>query len=333
MYAIGLPEKDVWLPSGLTTKKNVRRLLPNHCLNLTNWTVSRHWPTDQTDLSVDHDTKAAVTRIAGCAKSTIAAIAKSHPLCLTVTAGRDSRSVLACARDYVHVSTFFTFAAEKETNDMHIAALLVNRLRLNHKFIRRVKASPEELDRWLSLTGRSVSGAILKIHKTIEKLDPERVLLPGTSAEVHKGVYHRFKDRTGTKLTAREVLSRCKLPHHPALLKATEAWLKELDFLDAFKILDLVHIEQRLGCWAAPMHYGNTTSAFEIATFNSRMIFNAMMRLPHAYRRKKQLAIDICKNEWPELLYFPFNEYTGVKGYVLSNIERAKKMLKEIIGR
>lgn len=331
--ALGLPDLDRWLPSGLTAKKNVRRLLANHALKLSDWTISRHWPMPETDLSVDHDIQAAVVKIADKAKTTIAAIHGAYPLCFTVTAGRDSRMLLACAHDYIDEASFFTFAAETETPDMQIPALIAAQLHLHHRFIQPVKAAPEELEQWLTLTGLSVAGKIWQIHKTIEQLDSKRVLLPGTSGEVHKGVYWKSHDRAETKITAPDVLTRCKLPHHPALLQATEAWLAELQFLNAFGVLDLVHIEQRLGCWAAPQHYGNTTSAFEIATFNSRPVFHTMMRLPHSYRRKRQLAVDICQYAWPELLRFPFNEYTGVKGYFSSNVKRVKKFLKEMVGR
>jgi hypothetical protein len=329
--AIGLPEKDRWLPSGLTTKKNVWRLLPNHNLNLSNWKASRHWPQAETDLSVDPDTEAAVIKITGIVTSTIAAVAKKYPMCLTITAGRDSRAVLACAYDYVNDTSFFTFEPDAQTPDMQIPALLVQRLKLNHRFIRPVEASAEELEQWLALTGWSVSGKIWKIHKTLKSLDSKRVLLPGTSAEVHKGVYWRSKDRPDMKLTAAEVLTRCKLPHHPAFIEATEAWLQELHFLDAFNILDLVHLEQRLACWAGPQHYGNTISAFEMAVYNSRPIFHTMMRLPRPYRQKKQLAIDIIRHKWPELLNYPFNQFMGLKGMVYSTKDRIKKFLKELL--
>ncbi len=330
---LGLPEKDNWLPSGLTTRKNVRRLLPNHSLSLTDWTVSRHWPTAQTDFSVDHNTEAAVIKIASNAKSTIAAIAGAYPLYFTVTAGRDSRMMLACARDYLDRAAFFTFATETKTPDMQIPALLTERLKLNHKFFYPEMATPEELEHWLALTGYSVAGRIWKLHKTIEKLDPKRVLLHGISAEVHKGVRWRSEDRRETKITAKDVLTRCGLPNHPKLIKATEEWIATLHFLDVFSIMDLVHIEQRLGSWAGPQHYGNTTSPFEMAIFNSRPIFNTMMRLPHDYRRNKQLAVDICQYAWPELLELPFNEFTGMKGYIYSKARRSKKFLKETIRR
>lgn len=332
--AVGLPEQDSWLPAGLTTRKGVRRLLPNHCLNTEDWTAARHWPTPETDFSVNADTKAAVQIIAGSIKNTITAISKSYPLCFSLTAGMDSRMLLACARDYISNAAFFTFVGGTKSVDTDIPALLAQRFRLNHRFIPTEKATPDELEQWLALTGMSTSGAIWKIHKSLTKLDPKRVLLPGTAGEIgRRTMQWRDTDRPGTKLSASDVLIRCKLPEHPALLKAVEAWIAELSFVDTFTFLALVFVEQRLGCWAAPQHYGNTTSAFEFTPFNSRQIFHTAMRLPHEYRRTKQLPEDIIRSTWPELLNLPFNQFTGVKGYMYSNVRRMKKILKDILHR
>ena len=61
--ALGFPDRDGWFPFGLTSRPNVRRLLPNHALNLSTWTASRHWPTPDTSLSVQRPTRATIEHI------------------------------------------------------------------------------------------------------------------------------------------------------------------------------------------------------------------------------------------------------------------------------
>jgi hypothetical protein len=334
MAELGFPEKIEWLPSGLTLKKNVRRLTANHCLNLSDWTTSRHWPTPQTDFSVNNDTDAAVKKITAKIKDTISAVSMHHPLYFSLTAGMDSRMLLACARDHLDISSFFTFVGGTKSVDVDIPTVLARRFKLDHKFIYTEKASPGELDDWLALTGRSSSGAIWKIHKSLKQLEPNRVLLPGTAGEiVRRTMQWRPADKPGTKISAAEVLTRCKLPQHPALLQATEEWVAGLQFVDTFTFLALTFVEQRLSCWAAPQHYGNTTSAFEFTPFNSRTIFKTAMRLPHEYRRTKQLPVDFIRHAWPELLNYPFNQFTGVKGRFYSNVDWVKKFLKDLMHR
>ncbi|MDQ3534461.1 MAG: hypothetical protein M3421_02415, partial [Bacteroidota bacterium] len=189
MTELNFPEKLEWLPFGLTFKKNVRRLMPNHTLNLKEWKVTRHWPTPETDLSMLNDTSFAVQQIVKNVTTSINAITDKHQICLTLTAGRDSRSVLACSRKEINKTLVVTFAPEKETVEMNIAKRIAKKNNLNHQFLKIPKATPEEKQSWLYLTGFSGSGAICKIHKVIEKLDPNMVLIPGTSAELHKGNY------------------------------------------------------------------------------------------------------------------------------------------------
>ena len=332
IQAVGLPENDKWLPSGLTSKTNVFRLLPNHCLHIQEHRSSRHWPTPETDLSINNDIQPAVEKITTNLKNTIAAVAKHHPLCFSLTAGMDSRMILACARDFVDASTFITFIGGTKSYDVDIPALLARRFKLNHQFIQTEEASSEELEYWLALTGLSASGTIWKIHKSLKKLDPHRVLLPGTAGEIGRWtIQWRNTDRVSTRISASDVLTRCKLPQHPALLKATEEWVAGLQFVDTFTFLALIFTEQRLGCWAAPQHYGNTTSAFEFSPFNSREIFHTAMRFPHEYRWQERFVTDIIRYTWPELLELPFNQFTGIKGFFDANVNRTKKFLKGML--
>jgi hypothetical protein len=326
MSEIGFPEKIHWLPSGLTFKKHVRRLQANHCLLLTEWKVSRHWPTPKTDFSIDNNIESAVTKIISNIQDTITATQKIYPLCLTLTGGMDSRVVLACARDHVLKIKIITFAGAKETLDMYLAKRLAKQLHLNHRFLPIQNSTPEELEQWLITTGKSVAGDVWKISKTLTQLDASRVFMSGQSGEVHRGNYWRRGDTADKKITASELLKRSKFPLHPLLLNATEKWLDELKFLNTFNTLDLVHIEQRMSCWGSIQAFGNRTSLFEISPLGSRLVFQSMMKLPHKYRKKQQLPYDICKKVWPELLQLPFNEYPGIYGFFRSKAKKLKKM-------
>jgi hypothetical protein len=169
----------------------------------------------------------------------------------------------------------------------------------------------------------------------MQKLERNKVLLHGIAGEVGRSFYWLPTDYEGMKLSATEILFRANFPFHQAVLRETEKWLTELSGFNAFAILDLFYIEQRLGCWAAPQHYGNQTSMFELSPFNHRRIFSCMMRLPYEYRRQQELSNDICRDLWPELLDLPFNEFTGAKKYAHEaknyGFRFAKKIMKRIM--
>jgi len=323
-----MPAKDSYYPLGFTPKKEVRRLLPNHCLDLKGWQVSRHWPGDNTDLAVEDDPGQSVTTIISLLRESLRIITRRHPMQLPLTAGRDSRMLLACSREFIQDAVFHTFAKQKETLDMYISTRLAEQLKLHHKMIPFQETSEEEQLRWLYTTGHCVSGAIWKTHKSLLALESDRVLLNGMSGEVGRTKYWKEGDLESSTLSARELLSRGGYPENKTFLAEMENWLSELQGFNIFNILDLFHVEQRLGCWVGPQHYGCNVPLFEISPFNQRKIFIATMKLPYTYRKESGLAGDICRELWPELLELPFNEYIGYRKYSHRVTSRIKRIVR-----
>lgn len=310
--ALKMPDSGLWYPSGLTPRKFVSRLLPNHYLDLSNWQSIRHWP-NESGLETDAAPAESVKKIVSIVSGNISAVANKHPPYLNLTAGRDTRKVLACARANLDRIQFFTFFPGKETVDSHIACLLSSKLNLKHILLPIEYANKNQLDNWLFRTGYCVSGEIWKIHQTQRHLDVDRSLLPGISGEVEKGQKWEENDYKKSNIDAKELLNRYSIPTYRKILTKTEEWLAEISHFNALFILDLMHIEQRLGCWGGPQAYGaNDFFRCVILPFSHRQVFESMLTLPFEYRKRKQLTIDMCKQEWPELLGLPFNEFTGL---------------------
>jgi hypothetical protein len=198
---------------------------------------------------------------------------------------------------------------------------------LDHFFLDVRHATRQQQREWLYLTGHSVSGDIWRIHKTLESLEPSRALLHGIGGEVGRAFYWRDGDAPRTRITATDLLERSGIPTEAVLVRDIEAWLGGLAGLTALDVLDLYYLEHRLGGWAAPQHYGNLTSLFELSPFNQRPVFSSMLKLPYEYRWNKQLSIDICRDEWSALLAMPFNEFTGSRRVFQSAVARGKAAL------
>jgi hypothetical protein len=314
MAALNFPQSGLWFPFAVTSRTKVRRLLPNHTLDLECWSVNRHWPTPDTDLSIRSDTQTGVARILETMAGTLRHAAHQHRLAFTLTAGRDSRMVLASAREEASQTTFETFAQPQETVDAHIATRLAARVGLKHRLLPVQQASEAEMTAWLYRTGHAIAGEIWRIHKTLDQLDPDRVLVVGVGGEVGRGHLWAKSDRNDRPIAPAELLKRISMPAHPALLEAAGRWMEPLAHRGTFALLDLLYVEQRLGCWAAPSRFGNVRSRFEFTPFNHRRVVTAMLRLPHAYRYTNQLPVDVCRLAWPALLDLPFNRLTGTRG-------------------
>lgn len=310
-----MPASGRWYPFGLTPRRNVERLLPNHYLDLASWSAHRHWAGPAIEAG-EQPVPALVETIVSRTQRNIAAAAQRYPLHLSLTAGRDSRMLLACARAQTERIVFFTFTRGRDTADAQIARTLARRHQLAHRQLRLETAQPAELAAWLERTGRCVSGEIWKIHPTLRHLDRERALLPGMAGEVARAYLWRAGDHANQRLEPAELLARCHLPANEPMLLRARAWLDELAGLSAYTILDLLYLEQRLGCWGGPQQYGGDGySACQLFPLAHREIFAAMLALPPEYRRENQLALDICRLAWPELLDLPFNQFSGWQRY------------------
>lgn len=323
----GFPERGTWLPFGLTLRRGVRRLQANHALDLRQWRTHRHWL--PVPASVDSSPAELAVLVHDHIRRSIGAVAAEHPLSLSLTAGRDSRILLACARDFLEQASLFTLVPDAvDTVDAHLARRLAGRFGLRHETLPTMPAAPWQLSEWLSATGHAVSGELWKGHRSLQGLDPGRALLPGTAGEVGRGHTFRPGDPVEGVVDPRTLLQRLRLPADELYLEHAEAWLGGLSALPYESTLELAYIEQRLSCWAGPGHYGNQFSRFEMAPFASRPLFRAMLALPLDYRHGEQLTTDILGMAWPELLELPFNRFTGLRGTARVAASRARRLVR-----
>ncbi|MBG1241904.1 hypothetical protein [Nostoc sp. NZL] len=314
---LDIPRKDNWYPFGLTPRHSVERLLPNHFLDLKNWQSTRHWPIDEITMIQDEDVERSVYEIVSIVKNNITALVRNYPLYMSLTAGRDSRMLLACAREHLKNLEFFTIRIPDKGGrlDCEVASKMAKSYGLNHRVIEFEEATETELNEWLYRTGNCVAGRTWRNVRTLKQLDPQRGILIAIGSGVGRSQNWSGSDTESTFIDSNELLQRLKLPVTAYLKKQANQWLTNLAINNSFTILDFLHIEQKLGCWAGPQHYGHITSAFRAYPFCHRKIIEIMLSLPPDYKRSQMLANDLIKNLYPELLMFPFNEPIGLKRY------------------
>ena len=177
---LGIPDTSKWFPFGMTSRRFVHRLLPNHYLDLESWAAVRHWPT--AEILPDDDVASAVAVIASIAKRHIAAVAERFPLHIGLTAGYDSRMLLACARDHLEDTVFFTLGLgdAKARSDCHYGSRIAREFGLTHRIIGFREPDPGDMTRWLYRTGCCVGEVRgLRAVTLCLRLDPWRAELPG----------------------------------------------------------------------------------------------------------------------------------------------------------
>ena len=147
-------------PLGLTPRDGVERVLPNHFLDLSDWTLVRRWPT--APLVFDADPVTVQHMVGEVTRRAIAALARDHVLQSPLTAGRDSRALLACARGMADRMTLFTAELPRELvgwRDVTVATAIARRFGLRHVVLRHRRARKTTFARGpFALPERQVNG-------------------------------------------------------------------------------------------------------------------------------------------------------------------------------
>lgn len=312
-----------WYPAGLTPHREISRLLPNHYLDLAHWRPVRHWPMKKIAPAASVEQK--VSAIADILKAIIHAVAREREVYLPITAGRDSRMLLACSRADMDRIDLVTFADSKDNVDTYMVKRLERAHGLKVEYVPIVTATTEQSEQWYYEVGHCVGGRISEIHPTLNSLDRGRVIMPGFGGALAKGHYWRPRDQDDKAIGADQLLRRLNLPIHPVLHKAVSNWMEGVGNIGTFQMLDLAHIEHREGAWGGPQTYGQEQFVTHIYPMFHRGIFEDMISLPQEYRRTQRLHTDVIRREWPELLSLPFNRYSGVR-HTLSTAKKALRL-------
>lgn len=309
-------------PAGLTPDPEVRRLLPNHYLDLESWRAVRHYPKSGFHRVPVSEVPSCIEEIVSLLRRDIGAVVEDAPrIYMPLTGGRDSRMLLACSREWRDKVTYVTFDYRRwrkrrdELIDLHLAKRLARRFRLRHQVVPVPSSLPPGTEiRYLRRIGfAGGSGKAWDFfHACQTHLDLSAAWLTGFAAEVGEAFYWRAEDKETDKISPAGLLARMKLPLLDRFEPAVRAWLHDVPDVPLTTVLDLAYLEHRVGGWAAPHLYGGAPFRLSMTPFCSRGVFDRMLRLPSDYRYRERLASDVISQAWPELMTFPINDYTGL---------------------
>lgn len=320
-------ESGLYYPFGTTHRRDVKRVVPNHYLCLQTWKVRRHYPS----ALEENSTAEAAATIIELSRVIATHLGAVWPLQANLTAGRDSRMLLACLRSHVAKIKFFTNEIPFQNSnalDLSVATRVARKMNLVHALTPYEKASEEESADWLARTGWCVAGNSLLCARTRGNQDPARCNLPANLGELGRAFFWKDGLDSGIALEPKELFSRLHLPYNESLLEAAANWLSELPVQDPPAVLDLLYLEQRVGPLFSVLNYGETTEAPSIYLWNHRRIMEAMMGLPKESKQAGDIYGAVIRVAWPELLQFPFNQDFGFRW----QLRRLKRAGRRIIG-
>ena len=325
-----IPAKDHWYPFGLTPVTNVNRLLPNHFLDLSTWRSERYWPRPQDLVQPPATIEEAAAIVGRTVSNAVEALVAKYPLQIGLTAGYDSRLVVACARQHASSILAVTNVMHPVTAKIdHIVADRIARVvGMKHQVFYPRQASVDEQTDFVHQTGMSASGARYRHIALMNDLSPDRILLYGHGSEVIRGLYHIKLIRRYSsldKVRDPEALNNVlKLPYSRKIVNAASKWLEGLPSCSDEAAVSLLYHEQRNGSWASVLRLSSKNSNRTMWAFSHRDLLNIMLRIPVEIQTESVIQHKVIKDEWPELARIPFNKLSRYREIMYNAIYKHK---------
>lgn len=299
-------------PGAASPFEGLKHLLPNHWLDLATGQSHRYWPTAAlAPLSVN----AAVDRLMVLMPGLIRAAVARYDVVLSLTAGIDSRMVLASARgvmDRVRVMSLRQGRQPDQHPDIEVPARLLGRLGIGHDVVRApATMSPEFALNFKRNTHQAHDHYGHDAEALLKRYGRAYAAITGSGAEVARSPFSdKLPYQKNVRITP-EILAWLEYGSvHPFLVSHFTDWLRDAQ-QPYIKPLDLFEWEQG-STWLSMVQLEFDVAWQEIFTpFNCRAVLNTFLAVNERYRTQHgaKLCHAFIERAWPELLREPINPH------------------------
>lgn len=299
-------------PAAASPFSELRRLLPNHVLDLSTGAVRRFWPAGPlARMRPDQ----AVKKIGDLLRGLVLAAHRRFDFVLALTAGADSRLVLAACReirDRIAYVTVRQSHMEDHNIDVRIPAALLSRFGLAQTVI-RAPASMSPGFSWLFkrnvLLAHDHYGA--DAEAILNHFHRAKAVMTGSGAEIGRCSFRSELPFAGLRGVTSSDLARVEgMGNNIFALQHMSAWLEDAGETWNINLLDLFEWEQGHGTWLASTQLEFDVAWREIFTpYNCRAVLTAMLSVDEKYRLPPRCDLSrmAIAALWPELLSEPIN--------------------------
>jgi hypothetical protein len=306
-------QKDVeaCFPAASSPYGAVAHLLTNHYLDLQSRTTTRFWPTAPLELM---ELEPAVEEAARILQQSMRAITARGRVAFAVTAGRDSRTLLAASRavtDRLWAHTFIHGELNMASPDLRISSALCRAAGLTHHTL-PCRQSMSEPFKSVFMNNHDpahrVWGCICQ--GLLDSVPADMICVRGNVSEAARCVFYPSGIHPAI-LNGSDLARRCKMPPSEFARRHFDAWLAEAAPKAelGYRILDLFFCEHRMPNWLAVSQTEFDIVHDTFSPYSNRRLLTLMWATPPALRIKPQCTMhrELIGTMWPELLAFPFN--------------------------
>lgn len=317
---------EPWWPGPSTPYRHLRRLQPNHYLDLREREVCRFWPNRPLE---QIEPEVAAQTVAELLRSSIRAASMRFPLALPITAGMDSRTILAATRDIrnVYFYTALRQGLDRHSADIRVPGRLLRRLGIEHHILDCPQTMSAEFARVYkanTMPAHDSAGAIAEGLLAAYPL--LRTTLSGHCGEIARDTF-RISHTPAPDAAA---LSRLMgMGDNPMAIHWFGDWLETVRPISdqfGYRVWDLFFWEQEHGSWAA-----NGQSQWDLVherftPFNQRGVLETLLGTNPVFRQppRYELHRRIMQILWKDILVEPFNPpQRGIRARMRSLLARA----------
>ena len=307
---------ESWWPGDSSPYREIMRLLPNHYLELQTGKAHRFWP--RKPLST-RPVDEAIDGIAATLTGMMQSAANHFSLAIAMSAGWDSRLMLAACRPIARDLAYYTgkgLDMEWTHMDVDIPTRLLARLELPHDIIEDGTAvNPQFAEAFYKNVPFALAARLVPLQTQLNYYKRQKVGVTGNVSEVVRCFYSRPAN-PAQQVTAEYLMAATGMKH-PFARKQFTAWLDDAGDPPGYNILDLFYWEQRAGSWFAHncLEFDATWQDIFIP-FNSRQLLVDMLAVDENLRTGPdyELYRQLMLKMWPEVLSEPINPTANRKG-------------------
>lgn len=331
----GRSDREAFLPGDTTLFHDVERLLPNHRLDVRERRQVRVWPRGPLAATTRAE---AVSHATARLSASIGGAARRFPLSLPLTAGYDSRTVLAATprelRRGLLVYTLLYRHLSARSADVAIPSRLARRLELSHRLVdcRRVPDAGwrEAYTANTPLAHYEDWGMIAK--GILDGHPADAVALKGNASEVARNYYWKGGVRPPTATAADVLALQPGWADIPFVATAVERWFEEAaPIAERAGIgLDvLFYWEHRCGSWQAQSQLEWDIAQEVFTPFSNRRLLETLLGVPAEDIGPEGTVLlrEFMAATEPGLLEVPFNPRT-LRFRALDVLQRGRGRLR-----
>jgi hypothetical protein len=321
--------QEYWWPGIGSPYKEINHLLPNHRLDLHTGLVRRYWP--NRDLQ-ERPISEVVETVSRTLKGLIRGAAERFELVQSITAGWDSRLLLAASKEVSHRISYMTvrqWGMRESHADIRIPSALSRKLGLEYHVVRSgLIMEPEFIKTFKTNAVLAHDHYAPDAQAILNYYGLTKVCIVGSVSELVRDPTVGTKRSINGRITPTEISAELYgLGRNRYAITEIEKWLAGLGQIHNLSRDTIFYWEQRAANWLAMNQV-----EFDIAwrdifvPYNCRGLLMAMLAVREKDRQAPQnrLYKGLVRNLWPEVLSEPMNPHKAGQLAILKGKLRAQ---------